>query len=263
MSNAPRYWSPTAAAASSFCSRASKRSRAKSSPADRAEDATQLAAALLGQGKFREAVQYLEEARGWTAGTKPPENDLAWADRAVALAQLAGGDRDGYRATVEKMVRRYGTTTDVNTRARLAWVGGLAPAAPGWDPAAEAARLAAGLAKVPYPWGHRARALALFRAGNLVEAEVSLKKAAATDPRPRPVDSIILGLCEIKHGNAGQARVHLHRAEALLAAEKPSEAKPFAFAETTWDDRLTARILFGELHASVPNREVAPAPREK
>src|SRR5262249_57505886 len=80
-------------------------------PAELAASVTLLADVLALQGKFREAVPLFEEILGLREQPKKAGDPaVARALAALALARLAAGDADGYRAAGAQLLDRFGAT---------------------------------------------------------------------------------------------------------------------------------------------------------
>jgi hypothetical protein len=223
-----------------------------------------LAGVVIAQGRANEAVPLLREVRQCGLALKINEPELATVDRALALAQLLAGDRDGYRATVEEMVKSYGLSTHANTQTQLAWAQGVIHRNSGWDSAATARILATILSNaVNTSSGHRSRALSLIRAGDLGEAEMAIKKAKAANQPGEPIDSALVGLIELGRGKTHTARIFLHEATEKL--EQRKLFSPAAFGDNTWYwiDHITTRLLLAELRGELLPPEIAPPPRSK
>ena len=225
-----------------------------------AEDAAALAGVLADRGRAADALPLLEEARRAAAGRGAAESDLAAADRRLALVKLAAGDRAGHHAAVGPMARRYGKSADRTTLSYLAWAAGLTADAPGWDAADCARKLAAGPPLTV--WGRRARALALLRAGDAAGAESEVTAARAASRRPNPIGEAVRGLAAVRRGDAAAARACLLQVEKWIEEGRSSPANPFAYADLTWEERLTAVLLAAELREGLVPAAVAPPPRE-
>ena len=225
---------------------------------DRVVFPSRLASALAAQGRFKEALPLIEEARRCAAELKGlPEWERAFRDMQVATCQLAAGDRDAYRRTIEKMIEQYEKSKDGNTLARLAWAGGLSARRDGWDAVAFETQFAAAFKpNTPHPWEYRGLALVRLRAGLFDGVEEALAKAGVP---VLPVDHVIRGLVAVARKDGPAARAHLAKAEALIEAEKPGEKNPFAYAGRAWNQHVEAAILLAELRAALAP-PVAPPP---
>jgi len=226
---------------------------------NREEDAICLARSLAAQGRYKDAIPFFEEAKKYAVQLKAAEKQLAWADMLIAETQLAAGQRDAYLKTLKAMFRQYGKSRDVNTLARLAWAAGLNSQPEGWEPAKfEAAYKAAYQPDTLFPWGYRGLALVRLRCGDFAGVEAALERAGKT---VHPVDHLIRGLAAAARKNPA-ARTHLTKAEALIAAEKPSDKNPFAYAGRAWNQDTEVAILLTELRAALA-LPVAPPPHAK
>jgi tetratricopeptide (TPR) repeat protein/tRNA A-37 threonylcarbamoyl transferase component Bud32 len=229
------------------------------SAADREDDALFLARALVGQGRYREAVPLFEEARKLALERKADEKQLAFADLEVATAQLAAGDRAAYRKTCAALFQRYGRSSNLDTLSRLAWAGGVGEWPEGWNPAAFGTAFAAAFKpNTALPWEYRGLALVQLRAGRFDEVEVALAKAG---PPAQPVDHLIRGLVAAAHNDRVTAALSLAQAERFIEFQKPTEKNPFAYAGRFWHTDLEVAILRAELRAALAP-PVAPAPHE-
>jgi hypothetical protein len=226
---------------------------------DREEHARLLGDTLAAQGRYAEAVPLFEEVRRQRNGRGAVEHDRAWADMRVATAQLAAGDRAGYRKTVAGLFQKFGKSNDINVLARVVWGAALAADPDGWDLAATEARFGATFQPgTAYPWGYRVLALVRVRAGKFEEAEAALRKAGAV----HPADHFIRGLIAAARGDRAAARTLLAKGDDLIAAQRPSAENPFAYAGRLWHVDLEAELLRSELRAAVAV-PAAPPPREK
>jgi hypothetical protein len=153
----------------------------------------------------------------------------------------------------------------VDTLGRLGWAVAISPGADPADARATADRLASALKPHPtFAWGYWSLALLRLRAGDLDAAEAALRQAGPTwKDREWSLYRVVSGLCAAWRGDTESAAQHLAKAEAIAAAERPSEEKPFAHAETVWADRLIAELLLTELRAALAPRPLAPPPRER
>jgi tetratricopeptide (TPR) repeat protein len=241
-------------------SRAAALARTSLAPgsAARASLLVDYAGALVGAGRYAEAVPVVDDCRRVLLAGKPSAADRAVADRLAAAVRLAAGDADGYREAVRTMAGRSTRSGEADVLTQFVWAAGLCGGTAEWDPADAATRLAATLTGSPKNnWGHRGRALALVRAGDLAGAEAALTNVTGT---PRPADAAIRGLIAVARDDAAAASDHLRRAEGLTASQAPSAADPFAYAETHWVERLDAAILLDELRRAI-DPGLAPRPQ--
>ncbi|MBA4066459.1 MAG: hypothetical protein C0501_22655 [Isosphaera sp.] len=234
-------------------------SRSKGWAQARLDDAWGLVEAHAGAGSFADALPPLADIRRWQVAARAAESEVAWADLALAAVRLGTGDRDAYRSDIRVMLKRFEKSADVNPLARTAWAVGLAADADPDAARAAADRLAAALKQSPrFAWGHRGLALARLRAGDMAAAEAAL--TAAGSAGQVPFDAALRGLCAASRGDPAAAGVFLKRADEAVAAGRPSEGNPFAFADTNWLDRLLADLLLDELRAAL-DPHLAPRPR--
>jgi serine/threonine protein kinase len=231
----------------------------------RLNDAWGVVQSLVGQKNYREAIPVLMDIRKWTNTGKVAELDLTWIDLSLASVRLASGGHDGYQSDLRSMAKQYEKSTNTDTLARLAWALALSPDASISEATDLEKRLSAALKRYPqFAWGHWALALLALRAGDIEGAEAALKAGGALwKTQELALYPSISGLCAAKRGDLPTARTHLRKAEELIAAEKPSEKHPFAYADINWVDRLLADVLVEELHDKLAPREPAPPPRQK
>ncbi|MDY3552747.1 serine/threonine-protein kinase [Gemmata sp. JC717] len=224
---------------------------------DAEEEALQMAAALVGLGRYAAAATFYDQARRAGAGLKRQERERAWADMRVAVAQLAAGARDQYLKSHARMAEQYGQSTNLDTLARVAWEVGLGQPA-GWDHAAFADQFAAAFKPgTDFPWGYRGLALVRLRAGRFEQVEDALSRAGK---QPHAADHLIRGLAAAARGDRLAARAHFQRGEAQIEAEKPGATNPFAYAGRNWNQHLEVTLLLAELRAATA-LPVAPPPR--
>jgi hypothetical protein len=231
----------------------------------RLNDAWGVVQSLVGQKKYREAIPVLMDIRKWTNTGKVAELELTWVDLSLASVRLASGDRDGYLSDLHSMAKQYEKSTNADTLARLAWALALSPNANSSQAEDIEKRLSTVLKRYPqFSWGHWALAVLALRAGDIDGAEAALKAGGPLwKTRELALYPSISGLCAAKRGDLSTARTQLQKAEELIAAEKPSEKNPFAYADINWADRFLADVLVAELHDKLAPRELAPPPRQK
>ncbi|MBA4189547.1 MAG: hypothetical protein C0467_16295 [Planctomycetaceae bacterium] len=235
-------------------------------PRDRLTDGWGLVTARVGLRKFAQAIPVLESIRRWNVSSMVSDQELAWTDLCLAAARFTAGDAEEYLADIRGMMKRAEQSTNVNVLARTAWAVGLSPDTIPTEAADLAKLLAAKLTPASrFAWGYWSLALVRLRAGDLEGAENALTAGGTTfgtPPREWAFYPIIKGLCAVKRGDIVAAQAHLRKAEELVAGERPSEARPFAYADTIWADRFFTDLLLAELRAKITPRDVAPPPRE-
>jgi tetratricopeptide (TPR) repeat protein len=172
---------------------------------------------------------------------------------ACACSLLQAGDTEGYRKLCERMLKRYGQSTDVNEIAFLAHVCVLAP-----DSLADNGRvlqlarqrsdLTADI-EVHGAWSAHILGLACYRAGKIEEAAARLESAQTAPDLPVEIqlsNSLALAMCR-RLGQEIEAAAAIERARAGLAALQSELGQEFDIAEVP-------RILLREAETLLPKQ---------
>jgi len=207
-----------------------------------------------------------EAAGDWRKASElSPEN--AYLRYLIALAQLGGGDADGYRKTCAHLLERFGETKDAEAAHLAAWTCILAPSAVA--DAAAPVRLAETAVRSDPKSDNFLKTLgaALYRAGRFNEAVQRLSEAhglwaAETKPASSPAYTwFFLTMAHHRAGHPAEAREYL--AKAVKRAEE--ETRPDAAALAVWQRRLTLKLLRREAEAllgATTRPASRPAPKE-
>jgi tetratricopeptide (TPR) repeat protein len=209
--------------------------------------------------------------RGW-AHAQLDRWDRAAADYARALALrddepawwvqyawlcLACGDVPEYRRACAHQLKHYGSSA---YRRPLEWVVISCVQAP--DAVADAGQVVAVAEKIDSFFFYRGAAL--YRAGRWAEAVTHLEQAAQLDRHHDATQEhckawLFLAMAHQRLGRTAEARLWLDRAGEWIRAARPRETLPGAppFENTFrrgWSNVLTARLLYREAEALLPNR---------
>jgi tetratricopeptide (TPR) repeat protein len=220
-----------------------------------------LGAALVGLGKHKEAQAQFSQALALTLGQKGPSAfDVVRRQRERALARLAGGDGDGYRADCAELVRRVAGAGNAAAIALVVQTIALSPG-PGTDPAA-AVRLAEKAARLrPRDAAcRRALAAALHRAGHFSEPLRRLREARDLSPgkRSNAQDRLWQALALARMGQSEMAGASLREAERLLGPDAKGALPAYGPAPEGFEWRLEVMILRREAEGLV---QPAKSPR--
>jgi len=222
-----------------------------------ASAATNLARVLVAQGKYAEAVPFLEQAKKALSRDKASQQELVYTDLHLAEVLVTAGEFEKHAELVTAMATKYAKSTDTTVLVRLGWAAALSPKPVGVDLPDVAKRISGKMGT--FYWGERCLALLRLRSGELSLVEVALTRAG----KDNAMSEAIRGLTAVARKDLSAARRALAKAEQLIEAAKPSEKTPFAYAGNLWHFRLETEILLNELRAAFPVLELAPPPREK
>jgi tetratricopeptide (TPR) repeat protein len=166
-----------------------------------------------------------------------------WRDR--ALANLAAGDREGYRAACAAMLARFGDTADPVVACNVLHASVTGAAAT--DELQRLVRLA-DLAATCWHYGTWTQGAALYRAGRYDDAVRSFRSASETY-RPRAWDWCFLAMAHLKLGHTTEARRCLAEAARWVEAADSNVGADLTSTRPAWGDWQeppTYRLLLKE-----------------
>jgi WD40 repeat protein/serine/threonine protein kinase/Flp pilus assembly protein TadD len=195
-------------------------------------------------GAWKEAVVE------FTAATeKKPDEVRHWYY--LALAQLAAGDREGYRSTCVFMKQRFSNSPDGNTIALLILACALTP-----DGDADMKEFVATAQKfgITYrEWYREHGGAVLYRAEKYPEAVRCLSNQVRTKEL-FPAEALLLAMAYHRLGKLGEARASLEKAEAWMAAADKQDCDSLGGARIAWEqwrERLISHTLHKEAAALI------------
>jgi hypothetical protein len=185
-----------------------------------------------------------------------PTNHLAYDCLATLLVWT--GDVEGYQPLRQRILRRFGATTDPAVAQALTRACLLVPPAPADVPAIvkmASANPARETASGLDPSSTLVAGLLEFRLGHFVTAARLLQPVAAQEGDTAHVvqAAMVLAMTQQQLQRTNDARATLARGLKLAGDNGPNPASP------DWNERLTAQILMREAKSTMPDAPGAPA----